>query len=231
MFLIGLLLLQTVMKEIEVKYINPQSDSPDIAEVKSLLESNSVEFHRIDEVNWDSYPYKPEVKFRIAYSDSDIFLQYVVREDAVKAVYGEDEGSLPYKDSCVEFFIMAENDSVYYNLEMNCIGYGTLGKGAGRGTRTNIGSEDMATIRRESSLGNIPFGTIEEKTEWTLTIAIPLKLFGIEDVSMIKGGKMRANFYKCGDLMPIPHYISWNPIGNPKPNFHLPEYFGIIRFE
>lgn len=223
---------QFVMKEINVKYLTPESTVPEFEEIKTLFNENLVEFQKIDQVNWDNYPYKPDVKFRIAYSDTEIFLQYNVKESAIKAIYGEDKASLPYKDSCVEFFMAFEEDSLYYyNLEMNCIGFGTLGKGAGRGKRTNLGIEDMATIRRESSLGNTPFGTIEKETEWTLTLAIPIKLFDIEEISQIKGRVVRANFYKCGDDMPLPHYLSWNPIDNPRPNFHLPKYFGKLLFE
>ena len=36
---------------------------------------------------------------------------------------------------------------------------------------------------------------------------------------------------KCGDDTAVPHFLSWNPIGAPRPNFHTPEYFGEIHFE
>ena len=42
---------------------------------------------------------------------------------------------------------------------------------------------------------------------------------------------MKANFYKCGDRLKQQHYLSWNPIDLPRPNFHCPEFFGELTFE
>jgi hypothetical protein len=40
------------------------------------------------------------------------------------------------------------------------------------------------------------------------------------------GATLCANFYKCGDELSVPHYISWAPIEAEKPNFHRPDCFG-----
>ena len=73
----------------------------------------------------------------------------------------------------------------------------------------------------------------EGPQEWTLTIAIPKRLYAQADLDLtsFSGRTVRANFYKCGDDTAVPHYLSWNPIPIPKPNFHTPEHFGEIRFE
>jgi hypothetical protein len=42
---------------------------------------------------------------------------------------------------------------------------------------------------------------------------------------------MGANFYKCGDELPTPHFLSWNPIEWKEPSFHRPEQFGKLIFE
>jgi hypothetical protein len=47
----------------------------------------------------------------------------------------------------------------------------------------------------------------------------------------LKGKTCRANFYKCGDDLPEPHFLSWNNIIADKPDFHLPQYFGTLTFE
>jgi hypothetical protein len=41
----------------------------------------------------------------------------------------------------------------------------------------------------------------------------------------------RANFYKCGDKTSHPHWLTWNPVDKPRPDFHLPQYFGTLVFE
>ncbi len=45
------------------------------------------------------------------------------------------------------------------------------------------------------------------------------------------GIKAKANVYKCGDNLSKPHFLSWNPIHHPTPNFHLPEFFGTLELE
>jgi len=47
----------------------------------------------------------------------------------------------------------------------------------------------------------------------------------------LNGKTMRANFYKCGDKLQTPHFLSWAPIDLPKPKFHCPEFFGELVFE
>ena len=52
-----------------------------------------------------------------------------------------------------------------------------------------------------------------------------------ENSIIVDGKEIRANFYKCGDELDKPHYLSWNPINLEKPNFHCPEFFGTLFFE
>jgi hypothetical protein len=80
---------------------------------------------------------------------------------------------------------------------------------------------------RHPSLGTEPFGLREEPTAWELALVIPASTFGLETFS---GLHARGNFYKCGDRLPVPHYVSWAPIATPKPDFHRPEYFDELFF-
>jgi len=38
-----------------------------------------------------------------------------------------------------------------------------------------------------------------------------------------------ANFYKCADKLQHPHWLNWSPVDFPKPNFHLPQSFGVLE--
>jgi hypothetical protein len=42
---------------------------------------------------------------------------------------------------------------------------------------------------------------------------------------------MRGNFYKCGDELGVPHFVSWTKIKTDSPAFHMPEFFGGLEFE
>ncbi len=122
-----------------------------------------------------------------------------------------------------------EDDQVYYNLEMSCIGYGILHGGA-PGTRSAV-PDGVGKIRRLASMPRRAFGVREGEQEWTLTLAIPVEVFSMSEVPPLSGRTLKANFYKCGDLLPKPHFLSWSPIDTPKPSFHQPGFFGELFFE
>jgi len=218
-------------KMITVKKISFPCKTPPIALVEKMLDSCKVEFNQIDQLNWPDFPYKPDVKFRIAYSRDEIYLQYIVKERFIRAHFTDDTGSQPYKDSCVEFFIIPALDNIYYNLELNCIGTGTFAGGPDRKERTRFGSDVTKQIRRASSLGNNGFETKEGDFEWKITIAIPVSLFLLSNVPKLDGRTVKANFYKCGDDLPEKHFLSWNPILLEKPDFHAPAFFGDLYFQ
>ena len=52
-----------------------------------------------------------------------------------------------------------------------------------------------------------------------------------DEIHSLDGRDMRANFYKCGDKLTTPHFLSWNKIDLPSPCFHCPPFFGQIHFE
>ena len=117
---------------------------------------------------------------------------------------------------------------------MNCIAKGTFAAGENRNERNRFGDDVLSQIRRHSTLGDTAFGVKENPEhpfEYTITVALPVKLFCMSDVKPLKGRTIKGNFYKCGDDMPKAHYLSWNKIGTEKPNFHVPAYFGNIHFE
>jgi len=91
--------------------------------------------------------------------------------------------------------------------------------------------EQIANIRRISSFGESPFPEQKEPTEWQITMAIPWEVFFKHQLKPEMGSKMRGNFYKCGDGLSVPHFISWTKIKTDKPSFHNPEFFGGLEFE
>jgi hypothetical protein len=185
---------------------------------------------KLETVNWDEYPYQPEVSVQIAYNEDEIFLQYRVNEQSVKAEITESNGKV-WTDSCVEFFLSPEANDEYYNLEMNAIGTILLGSRKKGETAVHASDEQITKIRRISTLGDNPFPERKEPTEWQITIAMPWAAFFKHELESVSGKKMRGNFYKCGDGLSVPHFVSWTKIKTEKPNFHSPEFFGGLEFE
>jgi hypothetical protein len=189
-----------------------------------------IEALKLEVVNWKEYPYRPEVSVQIAYNEHELFLRYKVKEQAIKAEITKNNGPV-WTDSCVEFFLSPEGNEEYYNLEMNCIGTTLLGFRKKEEPATHASEEQINRIRRISSLGNLPFAEKKMNTQWDITIAIPWEVFFNHALKPLQGKKMRGNFYKCGDNLSVPHFVSWTKIESEKPSFHIPAYFGGLEFE
>ena len=182
---------------------------------------------RIGCLNWpEAFSYRPEAEFDLCHAGGELHLRFRVRENAVRAVCAADREHA-WEDSCVEFFFDPHGDGSYYNLECTCIGKLYLCRGEGRHGREFLPEAAYAAIRRRCSLGTEPFGLRESPTAWEVELDVPASVFGLQTFS---GLHARGNFYKCGDRLPVPHYLTWAPIATPKPDFHRPEYFDTLIF-
>lgn len=193
-----------------------------------VLQESGVEA-AIDQINWkNDFPKALPVTVRVAHDGERLYLYYVVMGDAVRVVNTEDFGSV-WEDSCVEFFMQREGESGYRNFECNLLGVMLSRRHESR--EKGVSQTDLmpAIVR---------FGTIQHRYEmdkqvsdWTMYLEIPKQALGFAKHESLGGQKIRANFYKCGDKTPEPHFLSWNPIDLPSPNFHTPEFFGLLELE
>lgn len=187
--------------------------------------------HSLDCVNWSgAFPYKPDVSFAIAHCSDAILLYFKVSEESVRACGGRDRDRI-WEDSCVEFFLEPELNGGYYNFEFNCIGRLYSAFGADRSEREFLPDSCYEMIFREGTLGSEAFEEKPFKGEWELAAKIPVSCLIHHSISKLDSMKMRANFYKCGDLLSKPHFVSYSPIDTPRPDFHRPEFFADIIFE
>ncbi|MFC2097974.1 carbohydrate-binding family 9-like protein, partial [Bacteroidota bacterium] len=177
-----------------------------------LLESISRELDKIGEgnkialINWESFSYKPEVRFNIAYTNKELLLKYYVKEKYIKAEKGQ-TNQMVSEDSCVEFFITPPGSDEYFNFEFNCIGTCLLGKGHSRSDSGVLEPDLINKIRRKSNLGDKTFSERTGDFSWELTVAIPFEIFINNSISELKNKKFKANFYKCGDNLKEAHYL------------------------
>jgi hypothetical protein len=216
------------MKTIEVKRLNAGSIYPAMAEVSVRLDDLG-EGHAVEKVNWKTFSFRPEVRFNIAWGDREIYLKYYVRETNVRAEKTL-TNEMVCEDSCVEFFVSPADDGIYYNFEFNPIGTALMGSGHGRHDSVRADAGIISGIRRLTTMGTEPFAELSGDIRWSLTLAIPLETFFNHTIGELRGKSFRANFYKCGDKLSNPHYVTWNPIGTEKPDYHRPEFFGVIKF-
>lgn len=215
------------MKEITVKKI--VCGLPLAEEVSKLMDDASVAFNPIDVVNWTDFPYCPNVNFRVAHIGEAILVNYKVTEASVRAVAQADQGRV-WEDSCCEFFVRAEGEDEYYNFECNCAGTLLVNFGK-KGDRHHAPESVLANVKRWSSLGREPFEERIGECSWELSLVIPVSSLFNHNIKDLSGITLRGNFYKCGDLLQTPHFLSWSPIDLPQPCFHCPEFFGKLFFE
>jgi len=188
-------------------------------------------WHPIAHANWlETFPYRPDAEFQIAHDAANLYLHYRVAEEFVRAAHIRPNEPV-WEDSCVEFFVSFDGRETYYNLEFNVLGTGLIGYGTSdHGTRVRLPEEKILMVKTATEVVQV-----DGRKKWAIGLQVPLAVFDRRNPSSqyegLSGTKAFANFYKCGDKLPIPHFLSWNKIDHPTPNFHLPEYFGELLFE
>lgn len=215
------------MKTLFVPLQNVSQYETVLDKMKILLEAGAVA--EIDQVNWGvEFPEKMPVTVRVAHNNESLYLYYTVIGEELRAVNTEDFGSV-WEDSCVEFFMQREGETGYRNFECNVLGallsrvHESRDKGVSQ-------TELMSSIYRHSTI-NHRYQSGRQVSDWSMYLEIPKKALGFKDNESLSGQRIRANFYKCGDKTPKPHYLSWNPIDLPEPNFHVPQFFGLLELE
>ncbi|MDE6809309.1 MAG: hypothetical protein K2J42_04390 [Muribaculaceae bacterium] len=202
-----------------------QLDASNITDATSILHEHGNRVS-VDSVNWKSqFPYHPLTAVYTGHNGSYIFIEFFVRCNFLRAV-NTNNNSPVSQDSCVEFFVSPTGDNFYFNFELNCIGAINASCRSERHNPTRLNDEQLARIIRYASCGTRPFNEVEGLFSWSITMAIPLDLIGLE----FKGEpiQIKANFNKCASATSQPHYLSWWPIDTPSPDFHQPSFFGPV---
>ena len=127
------------------------------------------------------------------------------------------------EDALVVDFRVSGLDLRALNFEINPIGKILAAKGPGRADRVKRPAEEMEEILRIARFEG-PQEYAGGIWDWRVTVLIPFELVGADPENLPE--KLRANFYKCGDKTAHPHFLSWNPVGTPAPDFHRPDFFG-----
>ena len=201
----------------------PKADFENL-DLDSALELYGARFD-VNEVNWPAeWPYAPICAGRIARSDDALVVDFRVSGLDLRAQNLKDNGR-QWEDSCVEFFVKDPSTDDYYNFEINPLGKILACYGPAREGRKKRSPSQMEKILRISSVEG-PQEFEGGVFTWRVAVVIPFGLIGIDPDNMPES--ISANFYKCGDKSAHPHFVSWNPVDTPKPDFHVPACFGTL---
>ena len=216
------------MKTATVPKIFDRETRPGLKDVSRKLDLYGAQID-IDTINWPQFDYAPKVKALLGYGNKELYLKYFV-DDKYFVARNKETNQNIFEDSCVEFFVAPSVDG-YYNFEINAIGACLMGFGPSKEDRERVNPEIVSKIRRLSSFGKKDQEEEIRDVQWNIVIAIPFGVFFNHQIKDLSGCQIKANFYKCGNRLSVPHYLSWNPITTEKPNFHKPENFGLLVFQ
>jgi alpha-galactosidase len=68
----------------------------------------------------------------------------------------------------------------------------------------------------------------EVKKTWTAELAIPTNAL---TANFDPNAEWRANFFRVEGRVEPRTYMAWQPTHTPQPNFHVPQAFGVMKFE
>lgn len=158
---------------------------------------------------------------RIHHDGRSLFIALAAREKNIRAEYIS-PGSPVYEDSCMEFFFMPEGEDSYMNFEINPNGCLYVGFGRERNGRKLIIPADPQDLFR--------IWTKRSSDGWEAGFRIPMMFLRQYYPDFDFKGTLKANVYKCGDKTEHSHYLAWNRVEAPAPDFHRPECFGEMIF-
>lgn len=219
--------INSLMYDIKVPYLSRIDSQASLDSISAALDE--VERYAIGTTPWPAFTYKPDVSFSVAYTSDNIAIKYYVREKSLRGLYALANTPV-HEDSCLEFFISFDDEPAYYNLELNCIGTCSFGYGKDKELRQAIPGEVISKIKRHIMIEHTADGD-KDAVYWELLVMIPMEVFIYHDIQNLQGRQCRVNFFKCGDELPEPHFLAWKNIIAATPNFHLPEFFGIMHFD
>ena len=208
---------------------------PKIDAVWDKMPWREIEPITIDNYMGDKPEHIPFTQVKMAYDNLAIYIIFRVEDQYIKAVNKKNQGPV-CRDSCVEFFFSPEKNSKngYLNLEMNCGGVMLFHfQETPSSEKTVLTENDLQQIETAHTLPRIIENEITEKTTWCVEYRIPFSMlkkymtFDTPKANTI----WRANFYKCADRTSHPHWLTWAPVDYSRPNFHLPQYFGVLEFQ
>lgn len=184
--------------------------------------------HNISNQNWVKAS-QVSAGFSIRHDGRSIYLYYQVKEPEVRAVNTGYNSSV-WEDSCVEFFIAFSGDDGYYNFEINAIGTVLGAYGPNRNQREWLQESLLSQVETSPSLGREVIEELDETTSWSMGVRLPVQVLTFSGIENLSGMDGHGNFYKCGDKLKHPHFLSWKPVVLPTPDFHQPRFFGQLSF-
>lgn len=178
--------------------------------------------------------FHPNVHVKMMYDKYNIYVIFRVNDRFVRSIIEEYNGPVS-TDACVEFFFSPDINlpERYFNLEINAGGTPLMSYHIyGQKEYQKVSVEDFKKIEIAHSLPRRVDKEIATPITWIIEYKLPVSILE-KYGSVIHPGAGKiwyANFYKTSSKGSNPHYITWSQVDNLEPNFHLPQFFGELKF-
>jgi hypothetical protein len=181
--------------------------------------------------NWWKEGAKERTVAKMLWDDENLYIAYECTDRHISAEVLQRHGPVSRDDS-VEAFISPNPDKPrnYYGFEMNAIG--TMLNFIRADWYKGPSNNEPEGVQLKTSVKGSPVKNESPDDDgWVLEIAIPFKNFA-EDAAHTPprdGDTWRLNLNRAGGKTDA-QYSTWSPVSTEKPNFHVPESFGYVRF-
>lgn len=176
---------------------------------------------------WEAGEKQPTVA-RLTWDEEALYVAFEAEDRNVSAVQSQRDDPVS-RDDCVEVFFAPDSAdvSLYFNFEFNALGT-ILDRSPrrGRSSAWNAAGVQVAITVR---------GTLNDSTDvdhgWIAEIAIPFADIApyAPHLPPALGDAWRLNLYRIDDRSNR-QYSLWSDTRRPRPQFHAPERFGVVRF-
>ena len=178
---------------------------------------------------WWTAGAKDRTEARLLWDDVHLYVAFTAHDPHISATLTERDSPVS-RDDCVEVFIAPDTSQVtsYFNFEFNALG--TILDRSPHADRSSAWNGEGVQVAIDIE------GTLNQETDqdalWTAEIALPFAVFDpyAPRLPPTAGNVWRLNLYRTGGAVNL-QYITWSNTLTPKPQFHVPERFGVVHFD
>ncbi|MBK5292418.1 MAG: carbohydrate-binding family 9-like protein [Acidobacteriia bacterium] len=181
--------------------------------------------------NWWKEGPKEQTVAKLLWDDENLYVGFYCHDKNISGQVVQRHGPVS-RDDCVEAFISpnASKPRNYYGFEINVLG--TMLNFIRADWYKGPFNTEPEGVRYRTSFHGLPVkNESPEDDHWILELAIPFKNF-VKDAPNTPprdGDAWRLNLNRAGGRTNA-QYSTWSPVSAEKPNFHVPEAFGSVRF-
>ncbi len=182
---------------------------------------------------WDGEPAARTTQARLLWDAQNLYLAVDCADPDIHATMARRDENLWEENEVVELFADANGDErCYLEFEVNprnTVLDLIIPEAGGGGSLVGKKCWDAKGLR--SAVVKESTARAGEWVRWTVELAIPMDCFlDAPNCPPAEGDEWRVNLYRVDQSAGEVEFQAWSPTNTEKPNFHVPDRFGVLRF-